>query len=121
MCAHLTLEANVLKLLTFAALFAALIPAAAVAQPWAQPYADRPYYAQDHGPRYYDDDDRYERSYRDRPYGYVEVPYVRGHPAYDQYGPDPNGTRAPDGHRIKCKLVDGWNDYGQYVRRRACR
>jgi hypothetical protein len=46
---------------------------------------------------------------------------VKGHPAYDEYGPDPNGLRAPDGHRIKCKLVDQWDDdYGQYVRRRNC-
>jgi hypothetical protein len=32
---------------------------------------------------------------------------VAGHPAYDWYGPDPNGAIAPDGHRIKCKLIDG--------------
>jgi hypothetical protein len=114
------MEPKVLKKLALTVLAAALVPVAAVAQPWAQPYADRPYYDQDHGPRYSDDDDRYERSYRDRPYGYWETPYVRGHPAYDQYGPDPNGTRAPDGHRIKCKLVDEWNAYGQYIRRRAC-
>jgi hypothetical protein len=27
----------------------------------------------------------------------------------DRYGPDPNGMIAPDGHRIKCKLVNGYD------------
>lgn len=43
-----------------------------------------------------------------------------GHPAYDRYGPDPNGTIAPDGHRIKCKLVEGWDAYGRWGRHREC-
>ena len=48
-------------------------------------------------------------------------PDVLGHAPYDQYGPDPNGMVAPDGHRIKCKLTDSYNgDYGRYVTRRAC-
>lgn len=43
-----------------------------------------------------------------------------GHPAYDRYGPDPNGTIARDGHMIKCKLVDGWDGYGHWGRHREC-
>lgn len=112
-----------LKKLALAALAATLIPAAALAQPWAQPYGDRSpqaYYG-DRGPYYYGDD-RYARSYPDAPYGYESVPYVRGHPAFDQYGPDPNGLRAPDGHRLKCKIVKGWDDYdGQRIKHRKCK
>jgi hypothetical protein len=37
----------------------------------------------------------------------------------DRWGPDPNGVRAPDGHRIKCKLVESWTGYG-YTTRREC-
>jgi hypothetical protein len=111
-----------LKKLGLAALVAALLPGAALAQPWYRPYDNRdrsPYYEQDRG-RYGDDDDRYGRN-RDRAYRDWGQPYVLGHPAYDQYGPDPNGTIAPDGHRIKCKLVNEWNGYyGEYLRRRAC-
>lgn len=45
-----------------------------------------------------------------------------GHAPYDEYGPDPNGAVAPDGHQIKCKLVSDWSDYySRYVRRRVCR
>jgi hypothetical protein len=38
---------------------------------------------------------------------------------YDQYGPDPNGTIAPDGHRIKCKLRRTYDSYyrGDAIRR----
>jgi len=44
-----------------------------------------------------------------------------GHAPYDQYGPDPNGAVAPDGHQLKCKLVQDWNDYAdRYVTRRVC-
>jgi len=110
--------------LIFAGALAALLPAAVQAQPR---YAyDQGYQGYDQGERGYyrgdrDDDDRRWPRYRDGWYGYAEVPYVRGHPAYDEFGPDPNGTRAPDGHRIKCKLVDQWDGYtGQYLRRRAC-
>lgn len=114
-----------LKTLLFAGALAALLPAASHAQPRPWPYygdGDRGYYRGDRG--YYRDDrddDRRPLRYWDRGYGYPGVPYVKGHPAYDEYGPDPNGVRAPDGHRIKCKLVDQWDGYlGQYVRRRAC-
>lgn len=44
-----------------------------------------------------------------------------GHTPYDEYGADPNGVVAPDGHQIKCKLVDDWNDYAnRYVKHRVC-
>jgi hypothetical protein len=113
-----------LKALALFGALAALLPAAAQAQPW--PYygdGDQGYYQGDRG--YHrgerDDDDWRAPRYWNRGYGYSEVPYVRGYPAYDEYGPDPNGVRAPDGHRIKCKLVDQWDGYtGQYIRRRAC-
>jgi len=39
----------------------------------------------------------------------------------DRYGPDPNGMIAPDGHRIKCKLRNQWdNDYDSYRTIREC-
>jgi hypothetical protein len=121
-----------LKTLIFAGALAALLPAAVQAQPRPWPSYGQGYYQGDQGyyqsgrgyyrgDRYDDDDDR--RGPRDwnRGYGYPGAPYVQGHPAYDEYGPDPNGLRAPDGHRIKCKLMDQWDDYaGQYVRRRNC-
>ena len=115
-----------LKTLIFAGALAALLPAAVQAQPryyYGQGdqgyYQDRGYYRGDRD----DDDDRRAPRYWNRGYGYgyPGVPYVKGHPAYDEFGPDPNGTRAPDGHRIKCKLQDEWDGYlGQYVRRRNC-
>jgi hypothetical protein len=53
--------------------------------------------------------------------GAVIAPEVLGHAPYDQYGPDPNGMIAPDGHRIKCKLMDSYDSYyGQYRTRREC-
>jgi hypothetical protein len=113
-----------LKTLIFAGALAALLPAAVNAQPRdSYDQGDQGYYQGD--PGYYrgdrDDDDRRAPRYWDRGYGYGVVPYVRGHPAYDEFGPDPNGVRALDGHRIKCKLVDQWDGYtGQYIRRRAC-
>jgi hypothetical protein len=46
--------------------------------------------------------------------GYATVPY-------DRYGPDPNGMVAPDGHKIKCKLDDTYDDrLDRYVTRRVC-
>jgi len=112
-----------LKAFVLAGALAALLPAAAQAQPRWQPYYDQggARYQDRYDDRgYYRDERRYPRRYAD-PYGYAGVPYVQGHPAYDEYGPDPNGLRAPDGHRIKCKLMDQWDGYaGQYVRRRNC-
>ncbi|HEY8572138.1 hypothetical protein [Phenylobacterium sp.] len=52
-------------------------------------------------------------------YGY-NTPY--GAVPVDQYGPDPNGMIAPDGHRIKCKLRRSYDSYyRQTVTRRECR
>lgn len=114
-----------LKKLIFASALAALLPVVVQAQPrYDYDQGDPGYQQADRG--YYrgyrdDDDDRRGPRYWDRGYGYAEAPYVRGHPAYDEFGPDPNGLRAPDGHRLKCKLVDQWDGYtGQYVRRRNC-
>lgn len=100
-----------------------MIGAAALASPAlvaAQDYYGQGYYPQ-YRQDYYQPRGEYRRGYYPDRYAYGEVPFVKGHPAYDEYGPDPNGTRAPDGHRIKCKLVDQWDGYsGRYVRRRDC-
>lgn len=48
--------------------------------------------------------------------------YSNSNVPYDQYGPDPNGMIAPDGHRIKCKLRKNYDSYYRaYVTRRECR
>ena len=48
---------------------------------------------------------------------YAAVPGV----PVDRYGPDPNGMLASDGHRIKCKLRTGWDDYrSAYMTHREC-
>jgi hypothetical protein len=110
------LEAIMLKTLIFAGVLTGLVPAVAMAQPryWQD---DQGAYAT----RNYGEDPRYQPPPYPA-YGYEPVPYVRGHPAYDQYGPDPNGTRAPDGHRYKCKLQNRWDPYtGGEVRVRECR
>jgi len=53
--------------------------------------------------------------------GAVIAPEVLGRAPSDQYGPDPNGMIAPDGHRIKCKLRNAYDSYsGGYVTRREC-
>lgn len=116
-----------LKTLAFIGALAALTPIVAHAQPrWGEGQYQPRYDGYDHRDRsdYEDRDDQGDRRYQPRypnyGYGYAAVPYVGNHPAYDAYGPDPNGLRAADGHRIKCKLVDQWDGYGQYVRRRAC-
>lgn len=41
---------------------------------------------------------------------------VAGHPAYDHYGPDPNGSVGPGGFITKCKIIKGPDGYG----RRRC-
>jgi hypothetical protein len=106
---------------------AALIAQSASAQPYiiypAGPSVVEPGYRYDaYGRPYYDD------GYRAPAYvpeagsvlgpalveGYASVPY-------DRYGPDPNGMIAADGHRIKCKLADDYDDYdGRYQTRRIC-
>jgi hypothetical protein len=53
--------------------------------------------------------------------GVVATPGGLAHMPADQYGPDPNGLAAPDGHVIKCKLTDEWSaSYGRWIRRREC-
>lgn len=53
--------------------------------------------------------------------GAALAPEILGHAPYDEYGPDPNGLVAPDGHQIKCKLIDNWDSYrNAYVKRRQC-
>ena len=53
--------------------------------------------------------------------GAMIAPEVLGHAPYDEFGPDPNGMIAPDGPRIKCKLVNGYDSYdGRYRTRRQC-
>jgi len=48
---------------------------------------------------------------------YAAVPGV----PVDQYGPDPNGMLAPDGHRLKCKLRTGFDSYHDaYMTHREC-
>jgi hypothetical protein len=40
---------------------------------------------------------------------------------FDRYGPDPNGMIAADGHKIKCKLTDDYDDrFGRYMTHRVC-
>jgi len=40
---------------------------------------------------------------------------------FDEYGPDPNGMIAADGHRIKCKLRDDYDDrFDRYMTHRVC-
>jgi hypothetical protein len=40
---------------------------------------------------------------------------------FDQYGPDPNGMIAADGHKIKCKLTDDWDGrFDRYMTHRVC-
>jgi hypothetical protein len=49
------------------------------------------------------------------------APEILGDAPNDQYGPDPNGMIAPDGHRIKCKLLNRYNRYaGHSMTRREC-
>ena len=53
--------------------------------------------------------------------GSLVGPSYSGAVPVDRYGPDPNGMIAPDGHRIKCKLVSGYNGrWGGYRTYRQC-
>ena len=116
---------------------AAAIAGAAQAQPYGY-YDNSGDYAYRYAPpREYDGSGRYKPySYYNGYDGYDYAPTTPeasaaigaamataalGHTPYDQYGADPNGVVAPDGHQIKCKLVDEWNDYAdRYVKRRVC-
>jgi hypothetical protein len=89
-------------------------PAAAYAEPGYRYDADgRPYYDDGYrAPRYVGDAGAVLGSALAD--GYARVPY-------DRYGPDPNGMIAPDGHKIKCKLMDDYDGrYGRYMTRRVC-
>jgi hypothetical protein len=84
-----------------------LAATAAVAQPY--PY-DEPGYYPHHDYSY-----GYDRYLDD---GYAAP---RGEVPVDRFGPDPNGMIARDGHVIKCKLRDRFDDYlDHYVTRRVC-
>jgi hypothetical protein len=98
----------------------------------AQPYVVYPPAAALVEPGYrYDADGRpyYDDGYRAPGYHAPEGAAVLG-PAladsysrvpYDRYGPDPNGLFASDGHRIKCKLEDTYDDrVDRYMTRRVC-
>ena len=110
------------KLLLAAAAGTCLLGGAIVAQTaQAQPYG----YAYVPAPAYHYDG--YGRLVYDSPYGVagavIGAPIARAYGAvpYDQFGPDPNGMIAADGHRIKCKLTDNWDDrFDRYVTHRVC-
>jgi hypothetical protein len=120
------------KLLTLALAGAAFAGAGLATAAQAQPYGAYPpgYYGpayRDPGYRDYDHrrtDDYYRRDY----YGDDSVAGLAGallgsamRVPYDRYGADPNGMIARDGHRIKCKLTDGYDSrYGRYMTHRVC-
>jgi hypothetical protein len=108
---------------------------AAQAQPYGHYTSDGRYAYTYEAPRAYGYDGRY------LPYGYYNgysgysseaalagallgaaiAPDILGHAPYDQFGPDPNGMVASDGHLIKCKLVNSYDGYyGAYRTRREC-
>ena len=94
----------------------------------AQPYyvAPAPVYAPPVGYHY----DAYGRLVYDTPYAapivggaVIGAPVVGAYSAvpFDQYGPDPNGMIAADGHKIKCKLQDDWDGrFDRYMTHRVC-
>ncbi len=125
------------KLLVATVAGASVLGGAMVAQAvQAQPYGYYERVAPRYAPVYHYD--TYGRRYFEDAYGrhYVgdyDAPAIAGSvlgPAlaegygrvpYDRYGPDPNGMIAADGHIIKCKLEDGWNDrVDRYITRRVC-
>ena len=101
----------------------------AVAQTYYVPapaYAPAPAYVVPGAPvapgyySYYDADGNLVTGVAASPLGTVLAP-AYGATRVDRFGPDPNGMIAPDGHRIKCKLSEDWNDYrGRYITRRIC-
>jgi len=124
------------KLLVAAVAGASVLGGAMIAQTvQAQPYGyyERvapAYHYDSYGRRYFED--RYGRHYvddSDDVYGPAIAGSVLGSALadgyarvpYDRYGPDPNGMISPDGHRIKCKLQDTYDDrIDHYVTRRVC-
>lgn len=117
---------------------AAAIAGAAQAQPYGYYPAPGGYGYRYDPPRVYDSDGRYTTYSYYNGYGAYDgaagaagvagallgaaiAPEILGHAPYDRYGPDPNGMVAPDGHQIKCKLVDTYDGYyGRYMTRREC-
>jgi hypothetical protein len=76
-------------------------------------------------PAYHYDD--YGRLVYDPPYAIggavIGAPVAGAYGAvpFDRYGPDPNGMIAADGHKIKCKLQDDYDDrFGRYMTHRVC-
>jgi hypothetical protein len=70
---------------------------------------------------YYDADGNLVTGVAASPLGTVLAPAYGPAMRYDQYGPDPNGMIAADGHRIKCKIDRDWDSYrDRYVARRVC-
>jgi hypothetical protein len=119
------------KLLLTALGAATAIGGAAIAQNVsAQPYVVYPapvaqpgYRYDEYGRPYFDDGYRAPGVYVGEAGSVLGPALVQGYAAvpYDRYGPDPNGMIAPDGHRIKCKLDDGWDSrLDRYVTHRVC-
>jgi hypothetical protein len=117
------------KLLIAAAAGASVLGGAMIAgAASAQPYyvAPAPAYAPPAGYHY----DAYGRLVYDAPYaapivgGAVIGPAIGaalGAVPVDEFGPDPNGMIAPDGHRIKCKLRDDYDGrFDRYMTHRVC-
>jgi len=106
----------------------AMIAQSVSAQPYvvypAAPAVVEPGYRYDaYGRPYYDDGYRAPGVYVGEAGSVLGPAIVNGYASvpYDRYGPDPNGMIARDGHRIKCKLQDVFDDrYGGYLRRRVC-
>ncbi|HEY0436773.1 MAG TPA: hypothetical protein VGC92_09045 [Phenylobacterium sp.] len=120
------------NLLLAAAAGAAALGGAAIAPAvHAQPYdyyrpapAYEPAYRYDDYGRRYDYDEAYRPGYAAPMAGAVigsTIYDTYGRVPVDRFGPDPNGMIAPDGHRIKCKLRDTWDDrFDRYMTRRVC-
>jgi hypothetical protein len=121
------------KLLLAAMAGGALIGGVAMAQtagaqayvvyPPAAAFAEPGYHYDAYGRPYFDDGYRHPDVYAGAA-GSTLGPALAdayGRVPYDRYGADPNGMLAADGHRIKCKLTDNYDDYdGRYHTRRIC-
>lgn len=118
------------KLLVAAAAGASVLGGAMIAQAvQAQPYyvAPGPVYAAPPAGYHYD---AYGRLVYDPGYvapvlggAVIGAPVARalGAVPVDEFGPDPNGMIAPDGHRIKCKLRDDYDGrFDRYMTHRVC-
>jgi hypothetical protein len=119
-----------MRKLTLAALAGVTVAGAALAGCASDPYYDS--YAWNRTDPYYDQA-YYGPVYRP---GYVYAPGTVGASVlgsllgaydyaavpYDQFGPNPDGLRAVDGHRIRCTLRTRYDSfYNARVTRRECR